>query len=97
VSSLQLLLALASAVILGSESLGPTTVLYCLTFEISIFVASYDSQGCDGGIRTRLHTGSDYSQSYVTTYGQSASQFDVKHQSGAQDQICITVRQFRVC
>jgi hypothetical protein len=23
----------------------------------SIFVASYDSQGCGGGIQTRLHTG----------------------------------------
>jgi hypothetical protein len=23
----------------------------------SLFIASYDSQGCSGGIRTRLHTG----------------------------------------
>jgi hypothetical protein len=47
---LQLLLALASAVILASES-------HCLRFETSLFVASYDSQGYGGGIRPRLHTG----------------------------------------
>jgi hypothetical protein len=33
------------------------TVLYCLRFETSLFVASYDSQGHGGGIRPRLHTG----------------------------------------
>jgi hypothetical protein len=30
---------------------------YCLRFETSLFVASYDSQGYGGGIRTRLYTG----------------------------------------
>jgi hypothetical protein len=34
------------------------TIFYCLIFETSFFVASDDSQGYDGGIRTRLHTGS---------------------------------------
>jgi hypothetical protein len=39
----------------------------------SVFVASYDSQGCGGGIRTRLHLGSfsystDYSLSQVKLY-----------------------------
>jgi hypothetical protein len=29
----------------------------CLSFETSLFVASYDSQGHGGGIRPRLHTG----------------------------------------
>jgi hypothetical protein len=29
---------------------------YCLRFETSLFVASYDSQGHGGGIRPRLHT-----------------------------------------
>jgi hypothetical protein len=33
------------------------TIFYCLRFETSLFVASYDSQGHGGGIRTRLHTG----------------------------------------
>jgi hypothetical protein len=33
------------------------TVFYCLRFETSLFVASYDSQGHGGGIRPRLHTG----------------------------------------
>jgi hypothetical protein len=32
-------------------------VQYCLRFETSLFVASYDSQGHGGRIRTRLHTG----------------------------------------
>jgi hypothetical protein len=56
---LQLLLALASAFILGSELRG-----------ISLFVASYDSQGYGESIRPRLQS---QSQSYVTTDGQSAS------------------------
>jgi hypothetical protein len=51
------LLALASAVFLGSESLGTRDHIYCLRFETSFFVASYDSQGHGGGIRPRLHTG----------------------------------------
>jgi hypothetical protein len=50
VCRLQLLLALASAVIFGSES-------HCLRFDTSFFVASYDLQGYGGGIRPRLHTG----------------------------------------
>jgi hypothetical protein len=32
------------------------TGVYCLRFETSLFVASYDSQGHGGGIRPRLHT-----------------------------------------
>jgi hypothetical protein len=36
---------------------GLATIFYCLRFETSSFVASYDSQGHGGGIRTRLHTG----------------------------------------
>jgi hypothetical protein len=41
----------------------------------SLFVVSYDSQGYDGCIRTRLHKGLPIlqSESYVTTDGQSAS------------------------
>jgi hypothetical protein len=50
-------LALASAVFLGPTPLGLATVSYCLRFETSLFVASYDSQGHGGDIRPRLHTG----------------------------------------
>jgi hypothetical protein len=39
------------------SSLGFVTIFYCLRFETSLSVASYDSQGHGGGIRTRLHTG----------------------------------------
>jgi hypothetical protein len=56
VCRLQLLLALASAVILESESLGTRDHIYCLRFETSFFVVSYDTQGHGGGIRPRLHT-----------------------------------------
>jgi hypothetical protein len=33
------------------------TIFYCLRFETSLFVASYDSQGYGGGIGPRLHMG----------------------------------------
>jgi hypothetical protein len=36
---------------LGSSSLGLATIFYCLRFETSLFVASYDSHGHGGGIR----------------------------------------------
>jgi hypothetical protein len=36
--------------------MGLVTIIYCLRFETSIFVASYDSQGYGGGIGPRLHT-----------------------------------------
>jgi hypothetical protein len=35
----------------------PGTIFYCLTFETSLFVTSYDSQDHGGGIRPRFHTG----------------------------------------
>jgi hypothetical protein len=42
----------------GSSPVGLVAIFYCLRFETSLFVASYDSQGYGGGIRPRLHTGS---------------------------------------
>jgi hypothetical protein len=44
---------------LGPSPLGLATVFYCLRFKTSLFVASYDSQGHGGGIRPRLHTGTE--------------------------------------
>jgi hypothetical protein len=41
----------------GPIPLGLATIFYCLRFETSLFVASYDSQGHGGGIWPRLHTG----------------------------------------
>jgi hypothetical protein len=38
----------------GPSPLGLASIFYCLTFETSLFVASYDSQGHGGGIRPRL-------------------------------------------
>jgi hypothetical protein len=37
--------------------LGLVTIFYCLRFETSLFVTSYDSQGHGGGIPPHLHTG----------------------------------------
>jgi hypothetical protein len=42
---------------LGLRPFGLETIFYCLRFETSLFVASYDSQGHGEGIRPRLHTG----------------------------------------
>jgi hypothetical protein len=58
-------LALASAVFFGPSPLGLATVFYCLRFETSLFVASYDSQGHGGGIRPRLYTGVLYNLHYT--------------------------------
>jgi hypothetical protein len=33
---------------------GLTTIFYCLRFEISISVASYDSQGYGGGVPKKI-------------------------------------------
>jgi hypothetical protein len=41
----------------GPSPVGLVAIFYCLRFETSLFVASYDSQGHGGGIRPRLHTG----------------------------------------
>jgi hypothetical protein len=43
----------------GLSSLELVTKFYCLKFETSLFVASYDSQCHGGGIRPRLHTSAD--------------------------------------
>jgi hypothetical protein len=41
----------------GTSPVRLATIFYCHIFETSLFVAFYDSQGCGGGIRPRLHTG----------------------------------------
>jgi hypothetical protein len=56
VRRLQLLLALASAVIFRSESRGTHDYILLSQIRDFIFIASYDSQGCGGDIGPRLHT-----------------------------------------
>jgi hypothetical protein len=41
----------------GPSPVGLAIIFYCLRFETSLFVTSYDSQGYGGGIRPCLHTG----------------------------------------
>jgi hypothetical protein len=43
----------------GPSPLRLATIFYCLRFETSLSVASYDSQGHGGDIRPRLHTGEE--------------------------------------
>jgi hypothetical protein len=45
--------------------MGLTTIFYCLRFETSLFVASYDSQGYIGGTRPCLHTGIKSQLQYI--------------------------------
>jgi hypothetical protein len=59
---------------LGPSPVGLVTIFYCLIFETSLFVASYDSQGHGGGIRLHLHTGefSELSSKHRPAYNPSA-------------------------
>jgi hypothetical protein len=52
------MLAFASAVIIGSESLGTSDHILLSQIRDFLFVASYVSEGYGGGIRHRLHKGS---------------------------------------
>jgi hypothetical protein len=56
VCRLELLLALTSAVLLGSESRGTRSHILLSQIRDFPLVASYDSQGYGGGIRPHLHT-----------------------------------------
>jgi hypothetical protein len=61
VCRLQLLLSSPDQSFSGPSPMGLVSILYCLRFETSLFVASYDSQGYGGNIPPRLHTGSSLS------------------------------------
>jgi hypothetical protein len=57
----------------GPRPLGLATIFFCLRFETSLFVASYDLQGYGGDIRPRLYTG---------MYGSSLSPLSQGHGGG---------------
>jgi hypothetical protein len=51
----------------GPSPVELVAIFYCLRFETSLFVASYDAQGYGGGIRPRPHTGmNSVSKSWVS-------------------------------
>jgi hypothetical protein len=62
-----MMLALASVVFLGSESLGTRDHILLSQIRDFLLVASYDSQGHGGGIRPRLHAGSGNSVTAFTS------------------------------
>jgi hypothetical protein len=59
---------------------GLATIIYCLRFEIYLFVATYDSQGHGGGIRPHLHMG--ISRSHPSRAEQSSSLLPATSQHG---------------
>jgi hypothetical protein len=58
----------------GRSPLSLATIFYCLSFDTFLFVASYDSQGHGGGIRPRLHTGSQVKVKVKVTLRLTVSQ-----------------------
>jgi hypothetical protein len=76
----------------GTSSVGLVTIFYCLRFEASFLVASYDSQGYGGGIRPKLWV-------WVLCYNRrSVGQSHWKKRpSGDYDQTFITVRHASLC
>jgi hypothetical protein len=76
----------------GPSPLVLATIFYCLIFETSLFVTSYDSQGHGRGIRLRLTR-----VALRPTVGRSVSPFWCQYPSGAHDRVVVTVRQLRFC
>jgi hypothetical protein len=62
----------------GPNPLVLATIFYCLRSETSLFVASYDSQGHGGNIRSRLHTGF-FSSLYLSPLKQSVCAWNRGH------------------
>jgi hypothetical protein len=52
----------------GPSPLRLATINFCLSFETSLYVASYDSQGHGGGIRPRLHTGGTLTDFWLSVW-----------------------------
>jgi hypothetical protein len=94
VCRLQLLLVLASTVILGSEFRGSPDHILLSQIPHFHFVASYDSQGYGGVIRSRGRWSLSLMLRPTVSWPVCLG---ITHPSEAYDQIFVTVRQLRVC
>jgi hypothetical protein len=89
----QLLLVLASAVILGSESRGTRYHIYCLRFELP-FSSPPTTLRATVEVFDRAstrETGNCLSLSHIATDGQSVCLSWCRAPSGAHDQVLVTV------
>jgi hypothetical protein len=79
----------------GPTPMGLVTIIYCLRFETSLFVASCDSQGYGGGIRPRLHTGLWFSATWGPHYiasGRSQQETPFPNNSSIVIEVCLPRR-----
>jgi hypothetical protein len=61
---------------LGLSHVGLVAIFYCLRFETSFFVASYDLQGHGGGIRPCLHMGDEWIHKWTVFYNFGANRWE---------------------
>jgi hypothetical protein len=76
----------------GSSPVEHEIIFYSLRFETSLFVASYDSQGYGGGIRTRLHMGLYYH--FVINYVSLIYNFGKTEQRATQITVPLSLRAY---
>jgi hypothetical protein len=76
----------------GPSPLGLETIFYCLTFETSLFVASYDSQGNGRGIRPRLPTGKTALIHYLSCFSTTLHGPKREHRSQQFLYCCLRIR-----
>jgi hypothetical protein len=75
----------------GPSPVGLVAIFYCLRFETSLFVASYNSQGYGGGIRPRLHTGLITVRQLSPFYNFGANGIEITTCNSSSAIVCLSV------